>query len=159
MHSITISVGRAILVFLVTAGAALAAEEEDKQALIKRDRQQIEGTWQVVELVVGGNPAAEADARKLTVINGNDGAWTLLAEGKHVTRGTSTFDPTATPKTLDFTPTEGDQAGQQFYGIYELGQDTRRMCFANNGGARPSSFESPAGSGVICLKFERVKSD
>ncbi len=156
----TAAVGaQAAVLFLITVHAALGADVVDKQALIERDRKQIEGTWQVVELVVNGNRATEADVRKLTVINGSDGSWELLAEGKHVTRGDSTFDPTKTPKTLDFSPTEGDQAGQQFFGIYELGEDTRRMCFANLGGVRPGSFESTAGSGVICLKFERVKGE
>ncbi len=63
-----------------------------------------------------------------------------------------------TPKTLDFTPTEGDDAGKQYFGIYELGENNRKMCFAPLGKGRPSDFSSSPGSEHICLTFERVNS-
>jgi uncharacterized protein (TIGR03067 family) len=100
----------------------------------------------------------DEDARKLTVVNGSDGTWSVWSEGKEITKRTSTFDPTKTPKTLDFTPTEGDDAGKQLFGIYELGDNTRKMCFAPLGKGRPSDFASAPGSESICLTFERVKS-
>jgi uncharacterized protein (TIGR03067 family) len=59
------------------------------------------------------------------------------------------------PKSLDFTPTEGDAKGQLFLGIYELGEKNRRMCFAPTGKERPSEFSSSRGSGHILLTFER----
>jgi uncharacterized protein (TIGR03067 family) len=150
--------GVAVVAFLFTATAAIALADDAKDAAIQKDRNQIKGTWRVVTLIVNGNKAKDEDARKLTVVNGSDGTWSLWSEGKEVTKGTSTFDPTTTPKTLDFTTTEGDDAGKLYFGIYELGENSRKMCFAQLGKGRPSSFESTEGSGVICLTFERVKS-
>jgi len=149
--------GRAIASALITATAAIALADDGKDASIQKDRNQIKGTWRVVVLVVSGNKAMDEDARKLTVVNGSDGSWSLRSEGKEINKGTSTFDPTTTPKTLDFTMTEGDEAGNQYFGIYELGENTRKMCFAPLGKERPTEFSSTAGSGLICLTFERVK--
>ena len=149
--------GRTIVGALITAAAAIASAEDAKDAAIQKDREQIKGTWRVVVLVANGNMALENDARKLTVANGSDGTWSLYSEGKEVTKGTSTFDPTKSPRTLDFTPTVGDDAGKQFLGIYELGENTRKMCFAPLEKGRPTDFTSSPGSEIICVTFERVK--
>lgn len=151
--------GRSIVGALITAIAATAFADDVKDAAIQKDRNQIKGTWRVVELVVNGNMAKDEDARKLTVVNGSDGTWSIHSEGKEITKGTSTFDPTKTPKTLDFTPTEGDAAGNQYVGIYELGENTRKMCFAPQGKGRPADFSSSLGSDIICVTFEREKSE
>lgn len=136
-------------------GAATAYGDEALEEAIRKDRQMIEGTWRVIALEVNGNVSNEADARKLVVTNGSDGTWSLAVDGKEIAHGTSEIDPTKTPKTLDFTITEGDAKGKEFLGIYELGEKTRRMCFAGEGMERPKEFASPAGSGQILLRFER----
>jgi uncharacterized protein (TIGR03067 family) len=100
-------IGRAIVGAIVTATAAIASADDATDAAIQKDRNQIKGTWRVVELVVNGSMAMDEDARKLTVVNGSDGSWSLCSEGKEITKGTSAFDPTKTPKTIDFTPTDG----------------------------------------------------
>ena len=152
-------VARAVVGALITAIAAIASADDAKDAAIQKDRNQIKGTWRVVVLVVNGSTAKEEDARKLTVVNGSDGTWSLYSEGKNISKGTSTFDPTKTPKTLGFTPTEGDTKGDQFFGIYELGKNTRKMCFAPLGKGRPADFSSTPGSEHICLTFEREKTE
>lgn len=135
-------------------GSAANADDPLAQA-IAADRAKIHGAWRISSLVISGDEADQSAARKLVVVNGDDGTWTLLAEGKHVVRGTSEIDPTKRPKTLDFTPTEGDSKGQLFLGIYELGETHRRMCFAPAGKERPQEFSSPRGSGLILLTFDR----
>jgi len=150
--------GGVIVAVLITAMASIALADEAKDAAIQKDRNQIQGTLRVVTHIINGNKAKDEDARKPTVVNGSDGTWGVWSEGKEITKGTSTFDPTQTPKTLDFTPTEGDDAGKQLFGIYELGEDARKMCFAPLGKGRPADFASAPGSGFICLTFERVKS-
>ena len=148
---------------IVVVGAVLAAmgaivsAADAKDEAIKRDRKQIEGTWRIVALVVNGNKAMEEAAKKLTVVNGSDGTWSLLSDGKEISKGTSTFDPTKKPKTLDFTLTEGEGKGNQYLGIYELGEKTRKMCFAPPGKGRPTEFSSTAGSEHILVTFEREK--
>jgi uncharacterized protein (TIGR03067 family) len=140
---------------LVAGGHLLAAGDKDEA--IKKDRKKYEGTWQVISLEVDGNQSDEEAAKKITVINEADGKWAIEAEGKVVARGTSTIDPTATPKTVDLTVTEGESSGQTALGIYELGDDTRKVCLAQPGQARPTEFAAPAGSGHILAVLKRVK--
>ena len=141
---------------LLTAIATIASAADDKDEAIKKDRKQIEGTWRVVALLVNGNKVMDEDAKKITVVNGSDGAWTIHTDDK-VIKGTSTFDPTKKPKTIDFTPTEGDRKGELHLGIYELGEKTRKLCFAPPGKERPTEFASAAGSEHILVTFEREK--
>ena len=140
-----------------TAIAMIASADDAKDEAIKKDRKQIEGTWRVVAIVVNGDNVNEAEAKKHNVVNGSDGTWSLLSEGKDVSKGTSTFDPTKKPKTIDFTPTEGADKDKHYLGIYELGEKTRKMCFAPAGKERPTEFTSTPGSEHILVMFEREK--
>ncbi len=149
--------GFLVIGVLLTAIAAIVSAGDTKDDAIKNDRKQIEGTWRVVAVEVNGNKATEEDARKLTVVNGSDGTWSLISEGKQISKGTSTIDPTKKPKTIDFTPTEGEGKGKQHLGIYELGKNTRKMCFAPPEKERPNEFSSMPGSEHILVTFEREK--
>jgi uncharacterized protein (TIGR03067 family) len=141
---------------LIAAGLGTAARADDPlDQAVARDRALIEGTWRVVSLVINGDEAKKEDARKLLVVNGADGSWKLVVDGKEIARGTSQIDPAKLPKALDFTPTEGDAKGKLFLGIYELGEKKRTMCFAPTGKERPHEFSSAMGSGHILLTFER----
>lgn len=129
--------------------------DEAKDEAIKKDRKQIQGNWRIIGLEINGNKAKEEDARKLMVINGDDGSWKLMSEGKELCRGTSTIDPTAKPKQLDFVITEGSGAGNQYHAIYDLGDKKRKMCFASKNKERPTDFVSATGSEIILVYFER----
>ena len=142
---------------LVTALGAVATAGDAKDEAIKKDLKQYEGTWRVVALEVNGNKVRDEDAKKLTVVNGSDGTWSLRSEDQEISKGTSTIDPTKKPKTINFTPTEGEGKGNEYLGIYELGENTRRLCFALPGKERPTEFSSTAGSEHILVTFEREK--
>src|SRR5687767_1627807 len=127
--------GRSPLGFLVigallTAVGAIASADDAKDEAIKKDRKLIEGKWAVVALEIDGNKSTDEEAKKLSVVNGADGTWSLLSEGQEIAKGISTFDPTKKPKAIDFTVTEGDGKGNQYLGIYELEEKTRKLCFA-----------------------------
>ena len=142
---------------LLTAIGANASADNAKDEAIRKDRKLIEGTWRVVALEVNGNKARKDDAKKLSVVNGSDGTWSLLSEGKQISKGTSTIDPLKKPRTIDFTPTEGEGKGKEYLGIYELGETTRKLCFAPPGKERPTEFSSVPGSEHILVTFEREK--
>lgn len=139
--------------------SAVASADDTQDKAIKKDRKRIEGTWRVTALTVNGNKAREEDAKKITVVNGNDGTWSVRSEGKEISKGTSTFDPTKKPKTIDFTPTEGGGKGEQLLGIYQLGKNTRKLCFAPSGKDRPTEFSSTPDNQYILVMFKRVKAD
>jgi uncharacterized protein (TIGR03067 family) len=132
------------------------AVERDDQA-VKQERKTYEGTWKVTGLQIDGNQASADDAKKITVVNGDDGTWSIRVEGKEVAKGTSEIDPTKKPKTIDFTPSEGSEKGKTFQGIYELEAERRRLCYAPSGKERPTEFSSNPGTGHVLVTFERVK--
>ncbi|QDT92150.1 TIGR03067 domain-containing protein [Gimesia algae] len=142
---------------LLMSMTTLASADDAKEAAIKKDHKLIEGTWRIKTLEVNGNKADAADATKFTVVNGSDGTWSLHSEGNEVAKGTSTIDPTQKPKTIDFTPTSGQDQGQTMRGIYELKKNTRKLCFAPAGRNRPTEFSSTAENQHILVKFEREK--
>lgn len=147
------------IVGLALTSLGLAAGTDDaRDKAIKKDRKQIEGTWIVTALEINGNKAKEEDARKITVVNGSDGTWSIRVEDKEICKGTSTFDPTKKPKTIDFTITEGEGQGNQHRGIYELGEKTRKLCFAGPDKERPTEFAAAAGRNHILVELEREKS-
>jgi uncharacterized protein (TIGR03067 family) len=143
--------------FLLASLAMGSSADQAKQKAINNNRARIHGTWRVVDLVVNGDRSKEEDAKKLTVFNGSDGTWILRSQDKEISRGTSTFDPLKSPKTIDFIPTEGEGRGKTHLGIYELGKNSRRLCFAPPGKVRPVEFSSRPGSQHILVTFERVK--
>src|SRR5258708_21166393 len=151
--------GFLVVAVFLTAIVAIASAGDARDTAIKKDRKQIEATWRVVAFEVDGNKGTEEDAKKLTVVNGSDGAWSLRSEDKEMNKGTSTIDPTKKPKTIDFTITEGDGKGDQYLGIYELGEKTRKLCFASPGKERPIEFSSAPVSGHIFVTFEREKAN
>jgi len=136
--------------------ASLASADDGSGEALRADRQRIQGRWQVVELTVDGRTTPAEDVRKLMVVNGVDGSWRLLSDGSEISRGESTFDPAAGPKTIDFTPTAGAGSGERYEGIYELDDTTRRLCFSTAGQQRPMKFASEPGSQQILVRFERI---
>ncbi len=146
---------RLFIVALLANMTTLAIAADAPTDAIKKDRQHITGTWRIVALVVDGAKSQDEDARKLTVVNEPDGTWTLRSEGMELSKGSSTIDPANAPKIIDFKVTAGGGSGQQHEGIYELGEKTRKLCFAAEGKARPTEFTSTPGSGNILVTFER----
>ena len=92
----------------------------------------------------------------ITVVNRLDGTWSLLSNGNVIAEGTSTIDPTFTPKTIDFKTTKGNNAGQTAFGISEMSGKIRKLCIAEQGRPRPADFSAAAGSGRMLVVFERV---
>jgi uncharacterized protein (TIGR03067 family) len=135
----------------------LAAADDAKQEAIKKERKKYEGTWRVTSLEINGNKSSDEDAKKITVVNKADGTWILQVDGGKITGGTSEIDPTKNPKTIDFMETEGENKGLPVMGIYELGDDTRKLCYGGPGKERPTDFSAPAGSGRTLVVFKREK--
>lgn len=131
----------------------------DKDEAIARDHALIAGRWRVVSLVVNGNAVADEDARRIVVVNGRQGEWEVLVDGNRAIRGTSTIDPTTTPREIDAEVTEGDGAGGKILGIYEASAKTRRVCYAGADRTRPGEFTAEPGSERTLVVFERLPED
>lgn len=146
---------------LLTAIATVASAGDAQDEAIKKDRKDIEGTWRVVVIEINGSKSQEEDigkfVKKLTVVNGSDGTWSLRADDRETNKWTSTIDPMKRPKTIDLTQTEGEEKGHKQLGIYELGKNTLKLCFAAPGKKRPTEFSSTPGSEHFFITFLREK--
>jgi uncharacterized protein (TIGR03067 family) len=145
-----------VLVLGVLAGPLPGAGPAGSGA-IKKDRAAYTGVWRVVSLEVDGNEVRDEYVKRIQVVNHADGTWIIRLDGTEISQGTSRIDPTQRPKIIDFTPTLGAEQGPTSLGIYEIHGDTRRLCFAEAGHARPREFASKPGSGYFLVVFERQK--
>jgi uncharacterized protein (TIGR03067 family) len=71
--------------------------------------------------------------------------------------GTIKLDESAKPKTMDATDTEGLDAGKVIKAIYEIAGDTMRVCYAIEGGGRPTEMATKEGSPWLLITYQRVK--
>ncbi len=144
-----------VLGCLITGTEHLDASDSDKDEAVRQDRKLYEGTWRVTALQADGKPAPGDDAKKITVVNLADGTWSVLVDGKEIAKGISQIDPTKSPKTIDFTPTEGFEKAKVYLGIYSIETNTRKLCFAPPRKDRPTVFSSTPGSGLVLVEFQR----
>lgn len=124
------------------------------------DHAAMAGSWRVISIDANGNLNDSDDVRKIVVVNEPNGDWTLLVDGNTIAKGTSRIDEATNPKTVDLTITEstdGNNVGRTYAGIYELGEKTRRVCLAMDGGERPTQFFSAAASGHAVVTYEKVE--
>ena len=72
-----------LLIALVMGGlTGRAGADEPPTDAVRKDRKAIEGTWKVVLMVEDGKQSKPEDASKVFVVNGDDGTWSLHADGK-----------------------------------------------------------------------------
>ena len=149
---------RAVM-FIVVAMASAATLAADKEEAIKADRSLLAGEWRVVSIEANGNTNADAVVASVTVVNRLDGTWSLLSNGNVVAEGTSTIDPTTSPKTIELKSRRGsveNARGTHYHGIYEVHETTRRLCFVPVDKPLPEAFAGGRETGQILVMFERV---
>jgi uncharacterized protein (TIGR03067 family) len=82
-----------------------------------------------------------------------------LSSGKIIAEGTSTIDPTISPKTIELKSHRGsveNARGTHYHGIYEVHETTRRLCFVPVDKPLPEAFAGGRETGQILVTFERV---
>jgi uncharacterized protein (TIGR03067 family) len=132
--------------------AALAPADSVKEELEK-----LTGTWRAVSVTEDGK---EMPADKLKevylIVKGKNYTY---ARGTNIIKGTHKLDPSKKPRTIDAVRTSGDDKGKTLKGIYELKDDSFKVCFAAPGKDRPRGFSAKEGSGnrLIVLKRARKK--
>ena len=149
---------RAVM-FVVIAAASASALAADKEEVIKADRALLAGEWRVVSVEANGNTNTDPVVARVTVVNRLDGTWSLLSNGKIIAEGTSTIDPTTSPKTIELKSSRGsveNARGTHSRGIYEVHETTRRLCFVPVDKPLPESFAGGRETGQILVTFERV---
>jgi len=138
-----------MVVALLAGGTAWAMQTGDD--VLKK----IQGRWQFTEHVMGGKPAP-ADQLKKMIITFERDKFTVRDGDTVMQAGTHKFDPSKTPTTVDCKITEGEGKDTTMLGIFELKDDTIRVCFDPTGKERPTSFDAK-GENIFTAVVKRVK--
>jgi len=108
------------------------------------------GTWapQVAKLGGADLPIAAFQGSNLILTEdtyefaGDQGTYTRVGSGK--------------PAQMDILGQSGPNAGRTIQAIYQLTGDQLKVCYQLGEGARPTAFESPAGTQVFLVGYQRV---
>jgi uncharacterized protein (TIGR03067 family) len=117
---------------------------------------ELEGTWTVVAVQHDGENAPPEDVRRLRAIFTGDKLQ--LKHGDEIRSFTFRVDPAKKPAVIDLTPMDGPQKDQVIHGIYQLADNTLKLCLPlETGKDRPEAFAAPARSGLFLLELRREK--
>jgi uncharacterized protein (TIGR03067 family) len=115
------------------------------------------GTWEIESLTRSGKEDETVRKRFRYTFN-RDGTW-VVSEGDKVTSGPRgcRIDAKANPPAIDLNTPPSPSDSPTVFGIFKIEGDRLKMCIAPPRAARPTDFESPAGSGVTLIILLRVK--
>ena len=115
----------------------------------------IQGTWLPSTAELGGKMFPDEVRKTIKLVVKGD-KYTVTV-GKEVDRGTVKLNPSAKPKALDITGTEGPNKGKTILAIYERDGDTLRICYDLSGKGRPTEFKTREGSPLFLVTYKREK--
>jgi uncharacterized protein (TIGR03067 family) len=120
-----------------------------------KDEEAIQGTWLPSTAELGGKPFPD-ELRKSIKLVIKDDKYTVTV-GKAMDQGTAKLKPSAKPKEMDITGTEGPNKGKTFLAIYELEGDTLKICYDLGGKNRPTEFKTKEGTQQFLAIYKREK--
>lgn len=117
------------------------------------DLEKLQGTWHITALEADGQTREQTEFDGAVVVIEDDG-FTSLGMGLPY-EGKVEIDESAKPKTLDMMITGGHAAGVTHLGIYKLAAERWTICLGPRDGARPETFATQPGTGLMLETFER----
>jgi uncharacterized protein (TIGR03067 family) len=120
-----------------------------------KDSDTIQGTWLASTAELGGKPFTD-EVRRSIKLTLKDDKYTVTV-GKNPDQGTVKLDPSAKPKAMDITGTEGPNKGKKIPAIYELEGDTLKICYDLSGKSRPTEFKTTEGTQLFLVTYKREK--
>lgn len=150
-----------LLLFLVVSAALVGADSPKKPGDSNKDSERIQGTWAAVSYVEDGQYEGERVAPEKSPVRWvvKEDKVTFLADVEGASaEGSFKLDSGKKPKTIDitFAPAPGTKKDQRILGIYELEGETFKICYAADGGPRPTEFKSKAGSKHVLIVFKQL---
>jgi erythromycin esterase len=125
---------------------------------IKRDMDQMQGTWQAIRMNMEGEdqPLQGVFANLQLVVK--DDQRTVRSGDRVFSEASFRLNPATQPRTIDLLVTRGGARGRLMLGIYEIAGDGLRFCYAAPGRERPRDFTPRAGSGQTLQEMKRAAS-
>ena len=135
---------RRLFAATLLAGMALVLTADAKQSdSAKEELKKLQGTWL---LVMSEQDGMKSDPNFVKngkmVISGNK--MTVYGGKVKSSEATIVLNPAKKPKTIDATQTYGGPKGTKYLGIYELEDDTLKICLGEK--QRPKDFTAKKGS-------------
>jgi len=124
--------------FLILAVSLLIAADDPKAAAIKKDLEQLKGSWIATSYVKDMKPASEADLKMMKLVVAGD--QVTFTKGKDTRKTTYKLDPTQKPKAVDIVMIDGPDKDKTLQGIYEITGDEFKICLAILDKPRPKEF-------------------
>lgn len=121
----------------------------------KDDAKSMDGTWLASAAELGDEKFSDEVRKTIKLVIG-DGKYTVTV-GKNPDRGTVKVDPSKKPKEMDIIGTEGPNKGKTILAIYEMTDDTLRICYDLSGKARPSEFKTSKDTKLFLVTYKREK--
>ena len=132
---------------VVSCGSAAWGDDAKDDAL--------EGAWLPSAAELGGKPFPD-EVRKSIRLEVKGDQYTVTV-GTQPDRGTCKLNPSAKPKALDITGTEGPNKGKTILAIYERNGDTLRICYDLGGKNRPAEFKTTEGTLLFLVEYKLQK--
>jgi uncharacterized protein (TIGR03067 family) len=122
---------------------------------VKEDSKLIEGTWVPITAELAGMKLP-AEAIKTWRLDLKNGKYTFK-NGAEADQGTWKIDAAKKLKTIDIKGTEGPNKDKTILTIYELTDDTLKVCYDLSGKEYPTEFKTKAGSQLFLVTYKRDK--
>lgn len=137
-------------VVVVFFSAAVSMGDDAKDA-----SKALQGTWKAISAENAGQSFPDDLTKSITLVIKDDKYSVTV--GKQPDAGTCKVDPTKSPKAMDVTGTEGPNKGKTFLAIYELKDDTLKVCYDLSGKSRPTEFKTMPGTQLFLAVYKREK--
>lgn len=115
---------------------------------------EFEGEWPMISGTMNGKPMDQSMVqwvKRLTQAN----QTTVQAGPQVMLEVEFTYDPTQSPKTIDYVNLTGTNKGKTQSGIYKFEGDVLTVCIAAPGDPRPAEFESVPGDDRTLTAWKR----
>lgn len=127
------------------------------------DAKKLQGTWEVVELIVYGKKADPKVIQGTKFVFAQDKLTIVPANANLAEFEKRVFsfkiDPKKKPAQIDLTALDGENKGAVSPGIYEIQGETLRWCQPDDpkSKTRPTQFASPEKSDLYLFTLKRTK--
>lgn len=128
--------------FAVAAVCSLSSIAGAVQEKAKDDSQLIQGQWSW-DPAVKQSDAIPPVLVERVVIKGDTLTFHYSFDGKEFASSPSKFklNPKASPKEIDFTPTQGNNKDKTYRGLYEIKAGKLRIGYRGPGSTRPKDWD------------------
>ncbi len=140
-----------MLNWLPAFGVAFALAAPVPKDPKKPESPSIVGKWECVKFEAAGRTTTNEELKEISLEFGADGKCKIrFGEDSESTYAT---DAAKVPAEIDFVSEKTRKAKGA---IYKLEKDSLTLCLGDGNAARPTKFESPAGTRIMLMTFKRV---